>query len=99
MKIEMTCPTCGSHDIDCLMAVHPWGAQTMRPGLHRLLGGLCRRHPQPATSGCRQRQRLDELHRKTEQHAEAADFSSGEEDAVLLEEARQSHRCDLDVHP
>ena len=43
--------------------------------------------------------RLDELHRTTEQHAEAADFSIGEEDAVLFQEARESHWCDLDVHP
>jgi IS1 family transposase len=29
----------------------------------------------------------------------AEDFSVGEEDAILFKEARESHRCDLDVHP
>ena len=81
------------------MAVNPDGIPKMCPGLHRSLGGLCQRHPKQTACGGRQRQRLDELHRKTEQHAEAADFSAGEEDTVLLEEARESHRCHMDVHP
>jgi len=35
--------------------------------------------------------------RKVEQHSEAEDFSVGEEDTVLFQEARESHRCALDV--
>lgn len=81
------------------MAVHPAGLSTVCQGLYRLLGGLRHRHSEQTPCGGGQRERLDELHRTPEQHAEAADFSVGEEDTVLFQEARESHWCNSDIHP
>jgi IS1 family transposase/DNA-directed RNA polymerase subunit RPC12/RpoP len=96
----------GCHIGDCsrasaiaLWQFIPGVYRTMRQGLHRLLGGVCRRHPEQTACCCWQRQWLDELHRKTKQHPEAADFSAGEEDTALFQEARESHQGNLDIHP
>lgn len=88
-------PQCG--DLPKVVGAHPCGL-SHGSLLHRLLGGISKRHPRRSTYGVWQRQRLDRACRTLEQHAASAARTLCEKNLVILEVGSDARDMSTIVH-